>query len=596
MNRNYLILSKLRVCCLLVAVMWGLNLSAQTEQPALILGNHSGNPVTFQPVSNPLQQAGSALYYPETYMAAYKGCTLTEIQVNLHARPQDRGTLKVFLTHHLNEPPFYEQTLLECSRGWNRVALSQPYVIDGRPLYIGYEVSGEKYLSYSEAFVKNEEWVKHKDEGWVKYTGVYSAALYAIVTGSSLPRHNVRLVHVKMPAYTLTATNVAYKGSVSNLGVEPINSLTVNYLVDGKQARTERVENLNIAPRKSGTFALEGLHFETEGNYRVQLEVAAVNGEPDAVTADNLSMERTTVCRNEFARRKALLEVFSTERCSNCPQAHKSIAQVLEKCSDYVEIGHHAGFLTDKFTLDESVKYEWFYTPTHGNYAPAMMFDRTNFSNSYPSIYSDQVAMVSGSGDYAAKLIDEALAIPAFASVQLAGTVDNATRELRLQVSGKQLLDLPEAEGKPVLNVWITEDNIFSKTQMGAKGSYTHRHVARRCLTPVWGQPIDNLQAGYAANFQTVLPEDWDMRNLRAIAFVSLYNPDDRNGCQVLNAEELLLKKCVTSVESVTTNHVNEPCDVYAVDGTCVLRGATPGQIRCLPRGVYIINGQKVVR
>lgn len=548
-----------------------------------------------QQVSNPLNPAGSALFYPETYMAAYKGCTLTEIQVNLNARPQDRGTLRVFLTHSLDEPPVYEHTLIECQRGWNRVVLDEPYVIDGKALYIGYEVSGERYLAYSEAFVKNEEWVKHDDKGWVKYENAYSAALYAIVTGSNLPRHNVRLTHAKMPAYALTGTDVGYEGNLSNLGVDAVKSLTFSYLVDGQTIGTETVDGLDIAPRKSGTFTLEGLNFEAEGDYKVQLEVSAVNGEADAVMTDNRSIVRRTVCRQAFTKRKTLIEVFSTERCSNCPQAHKSIAQALDKRSDFVEIGHHAGFRTDKFTVDESVDYEWFYTPNRGTYAPAMMFDRTNFANSYPSIYADEVAMISGSGANAGKLIDEALAIPAFVSVELTGTVDEATRELRLQVKGQQLLDLPEGTGQVMLNVWMTEDNIFSASQMGSKGSYNHRHVARRCLTPVWGQPID-LQAGYAADFQTELPADWDIGNLRAVAFVSRYNPDDRNGCQVFNAEELLLKKCVTGITPVTAAPADRLLDVYTIAGVCVLHRATPAEADRLPHGVYIINGQKVVK
>lgn len=582
-----------RVVCVMFVGLFTMCPSVFAADERLMLGNSTGNPVTYLPVS--ADYAGSALYYPSSLMSAYKGCAVTELQVALNASSDGNGVLRVFVTRDLSGKPDYEQTLTSWKRSWNTVVLDNPYIIDGSDVYIGYEVSGQRYLAYCNSFVTNEEWVKRDDKGWVKYDDIYSAAISAVVTGDDLPKNNVRLGTVHMPGYALTGKNVEYRGEFRNLGATDVSSLTFTYIVDGMEYGTETVNSLNVKPREAGAFSLYGPVFEKEGEYAVRLHVSAVNGGDDAVAGDNISAVKKTLCRNSFTKRKVLLEIFSTEKCSSCPGAHKSISAALEGRDDFVEIGHHAGFYTDKFTVDESTEYEWFYTETRGTYAPAMMLDRTNFGESYPEIYKDDVPVISADGGYAKMFIDEAVAIPAFATVDIDADMNLADRKLDLHIEGTQLLPV-SGDGNVMLYVWLTEDNIFTETQSGSVGDFTQRHVARRSLTPTWGTPVD-LTAGYSENFSTEIPADWDIDNMRVVAFVAMYNPDDKNGCRVLNSESVSLKDFSSGIELVENGREeNGRADVYTVSGVRVLKNVPASDIKRLGKGVYIVNGKKLLK
>lgn len=580
-----------KVVCLILtafAVMFPAGLWAQT----LFLGNCKKNVVTYLAVSSN-SSVGSSIYYPQSAMAAYKECKIVEVCVFLDNAVAE-GTAKVFLARSLDEEPDYEQAFSSEKGGWHTVTLEKPYEIDGNGLYIGYELTGQRYLPYANAFVSNEEWIRRDKEGWARYEGIYSAAMYATVAGEKLPPNNVRLGTVKMPGYVKTSTPVKYEGEFKNLGVAEVNSLTFSYLVDGKEISTETVGGLNVKPRESGTFTLNGHAFEQEGSFDMQLRIASVNEGDDAVPEDNESPVRKTICNKSFTPRKTLLEMFSTERCTNCPGAHESIARVLEGATDVVEICHHAGYYTDDFTLPESLEYEWFYAQ-YRLYAPAMMFDRTNFGDSYPEVYSDGVPLIPASGKTAEIFHNEAVQIPAFTTVAITSDVDEASRLLNLHVQGEPLLPVDD-KADIGLYVWLTEDSVFSKKQAGATQGFWQRHVARKSLTPVWGMPID-LKAGFSADFAVAIPEEWNISNMSAVAFVAYRDANDKNGCKVLNAEHLkLLDTQISGITDATAGGKELKFDVFNLSGHRVLTKASIEQLNALGKGIYIVNGRKYIK
>ena len=130
----------------------------------------------------------------------------------------------------------------------------------------------------------------------------------------------------------------------------------------------------------------------------------------------------------------------------------------------------------------------------------------------------------------------------------------------------------------------------FHRTQAGATGNFTQRHVARRCLTPTWGMPVD-LSKGYAADFKVEIPATWNMDNMKIVAFVSNYNADDRNDCQVLNTNELLIKHVISGIDTVT-NQARPTVSMYIRLGICVLKKASANDLQQLPQGIYIVNGK----
>lgn len=577
------------VCSVLTvfAVMLPASLPAQN----VVLGNCKDKVVTYLPVSGGIK-AGSSLFYPEEVMAAYRGLSITEINVALDdAAPE--GAARVFITRDLDGTPDREQAFSSDRSGWCTVKLGEPYLISGEGVYIGYEVSGQRYLSYCNPFVTGEEWVR-RDGEWVRYDGLYSAALLATVTGGDRLLNDVRLASVMMRGYAITDSAVECSCEFNNLGSSDVTSLEVSYVVNGETRGIETVTGLNVLPRTSGKLELKGISFSEEGDYDMQLDITAVNGGEDILSGDNMSCVRKIVCRNSFTPRKTLLELFSTERCTACPGAHRAIDKELEGVTDVVEIGHHAGFYTDMFTLPESQEYEWFYAQ-YNVFAPAMMFDRTNFGDYYPEPFSYGVPMMSASGASAKLFREEAVAVPAFTTVAITADLDEVGRQLKVNVEGEPLLQA-EGNGSVGLYVWLTEDSIYSETQAGANGGFWHRHVARKSLTPVWGMPVD-LASGFDADFTAVIPEEWNVRNMRVVAFVAFYDPNDKNGCKVLNAEHLRIVDPGTSgIVNVGDESVSNEPDVFSVSGRRMLTKASPADIERLGKGIYIVNGRKFIK
>ncbi|MDO4159810.1 MAG: Omp28-related outer membrane protein [Prevotellaceae bacterium] len=507
--------------------------SSAEDLTELKLTNCVERVVTSLPVSG-TDTSGSALYYPESKMQMFNGCRITSLRISFNSASAEGG-VRIFITHDLNGTPEYEQTCTAKS-GWNTFTLDTPYELDGTAIYIGYEVTGARYLSYSNTFVKGEEWVWRRAEGWVLYEDIYSATMVAYVQGDNLPKYDVSIGDVVMPGYTTTGTPVTYTGGFYNLGASTVEEITLAYKVDGVVAQTERISVGSVANRTYGTFEASGFSLSEEGNPEVTLEITEVNGNADLNLTDNSTRTKKLLCRDSFTPRKILMEVFSTELCTNCPAAHRTIEAQLGDKTDIIEIGHHAGYLTDYLTVDASLEYEWFYEPDM-LYAPAFMFDRTSFADNYPSVYNYDSPLTDVNASVLDAFYAEASAAPAFVTVNISKEYDETTRHLKLTVDGNQLLPVDNIDSLR-LYVFLKEDSIFSETQRGSSGSFYHRNSLKECLTDVWGDKID-VANGFTATYETDIADTCNVKQMYAVAFVANYDSEDRFNCNVLNSNEV---------------------------------------------------------
>lgn len=560
------------------------------------MGNSTGNSVTYEAVGN-TDTAGVALFYPASTMQAYKGCRITQLRLQLDTKTAT-DALCIFISRSLDGTPDYEQRLTG-DRTTLTVTLDSAYVITGEAVYIGYTVKGAHYLLYSKKLVDGEEWIMRKGEGWQRYTNDFSATLTATVEGDSLPC-DVRLTEEYIPEYALTKSGVSMSGSFVNLGPEMVKNLTVKYFVDDKEQGEETVSGFYVTSRKTGTFNLSALRIANEGTPRVRFEITAVNGEADGIPTDNVSREENILVRDSFQRRTTLLEVFSTEGCTNCPTAHELIASEIGIRTDVIELCHHSGFYTDTLTVASSIDYEWFYKPSL-LYAPAVMFDRTCWDKNLPSVYSDGVPVITPDKNNFGTLYRLFAAVPAYASVNMSKTYDDASRQLSLHVEGNQLLPLSSPDSVRLF-VALTEDSIYSTTQRGASSGFYHRHALRMMVTPTWGDKIDVAQ-GYSADYTVTLPTEWNAQKMRAVAFVANYNSQDKNDCRVYNAAKIDIVDAATEAihqiaapsERPTLSGGVITCrgmrfDAYDILGRRLAKDTLSLDTNALSSGVYIIK------
>lgn len=282
-------------------------------------------------------------------------------------------------------------------------------------------------------------------------------------------------------------------------------------------------------------------------------------------------------------QRRVLLEIFSTERCNQCPLAHSNIARIFGDGGDsIVMVGHHAGFYTDDFTIPESLDYEWFYNPERGLYAPAAMMNRLYDADNTSDTFTDGVPVFDAtSARRLQSAYASAKATPLSVKVTLSTQFDADTRQLEVTVNSSLLRRLPNAADLR-LNVVLIEDSIFSLTQSGSLGSYYHRHSARKYLTGTWGESID-LNQTVTRSYCTDIPEDWNVQQMEAVAYVSSYDAQDRSGCQVYNtASAHLVEPSSEGIDrilsdrpqaSVTYNLMGQPLSGTSTPGLLIVEG-----------------------
>lgn len=567
-----------------IAILLSLKAGVLASQAAnaVVVGNCT------ERISSSVASNGAAILLSAETTNAYKGCKITELRIGFDTSTNG-GAVELFLSHDLNSEPFYKETTDASIRGWNTFTLNEPYAIDGEPLYIGYTINGAKYVSTCPRFVEGEEWTM-KNGLWSRNEKKTSVAILATVSGEDIPQNDIRLGIVHMPKYVVTNEKINYNGTFQNLGAEKVRNLTFAFIKDGVTINTENVDGLDVEPRNEGSFRINNFTINEEGESDIILKVIAVNGGKDAVDSDNTSLTTHTTSRHSYTKRNVLLEFFSTERCTGCPQAHRNINELFKDANDIVEIGHHAGFYTDQFTIPASVEYEWFYKP--GNlHAPAIMFDRTNYSATYPNVFTDNVPVFKATNvNDASTIYTECAATPALAAVNIEPSMSG--RKLTLNVSGQQLLPIATPDSIR-LCVFLTEDSIYTTSQAGASEGFYHRFSARRCLTATWGDKI-NI-SDFAQTYSTDIPEEWNISQTRAVAFIVNRNAKDKDDNQVLNSCQVPILTNSTSISPCYPRIDNsQPWSITRIDGTLISRGDGKASLlktlHNIKAGLYIIR------
>lgn len=535
--------------------MAGLCLSTTlAEGSTLMLGNGEQNAVKWEH-ADPQGWSGFATHYVRYRMRAYMGNEITGVMVCFDETAVGCQGRAYVASDAAGQKVLAEQPFTVADGGqWQTIRFDQPYAVTGSEVYVGYEVQNASYLMAALRLTPGDDRCRLHGEAWSTYgESDYAPAMLTLLSGDKLPQHEVTLMHTLPARYVASGSAAPSTVTLCNLGTEPVSSIEVTYHT-GDDTQTETIADLSIANRQIATLSLNGPIVATEGDHKAWLEVTRVNGVADAAPYDNSSSTWTLCCRDELVERRVLMEVFSTEKCTNCPQAHANIDRLFGQNPRVVEVGHHAGFYTDDLTVGESVDYEWFYTPNRGTYAPAAMFDRTCCSTDLPKIFSDDVPVINGElASTMQPTYDLVSQTPAQATVDLTLTYDEAQRQLTANVSGRRLLPTEDAASLR-LNVVVVEDSVMSLKQAGARGVYYHRHVLRQCLTGTWGEAID-LDRGYSKSYTVTLPEAWRAEHVSVVAFVSNYDATNRNNCRVLNSNEAELASYVTSgIQCVPTD------------------------------------------
>lgn len=553
----------------------------------------------------------AAIQIPAEKAQAYAGNSITEVKVGT-TRQVGRHA-KVFLTYELGGEPFYTQDItLERSR-WNVVKLSTPYVIEGREFFIGYsaDTTGSYKKTYLPIAIDNSakaseygDWVSVKTEAdaadsWehLGASGFSNVSIKATVEGTTLPRHDVALTELSLRKFTKPGADFAISGTVKNMAALPFSRLGVSYTVGSQTGTAEIASDSEIASKGEFSFSVPNVKISEEGVYDVTLTVTSIDGYADEHADDN-SASAQVKCTSKLFDKKVLLENFTTESCSNCPRVHEYVSSIMKDDNRVVCVAHHAGFGTDEFTISASKSYLWFYD-SNSTYAPAIMLDRTNFTQY--GIESATPVFNPTSENYLRNLLKFKEDEPGFFDISAATTYDAATRQLTIGVKSA-VSEEYEGDKNLFVTVFLTEDGLHGK-QSGAGNDYIHDHAIRALLTNIKGDNADfSVNGTFEKTFTTTLDAAWKPENMHVVAFVNEFDTGDVNGCEVYNVCQTDVMSGETAIKgnrldgvSVGTDGATvvvggqfDSVEAYTLDGR---RTVSTGEARfSLPAGVYVVK------
>lgn len=202
--------------------------------------------------------------------------------------------------------------------------------------------------------------------------------------------------------------------------------------------------------------------------------------------------------------RKVLLEEFTGQRCTNCPDAHKIIEALEEQYGDdLIVVSIHAG----SFGVNSPAGLK---QPEGDPYAehwgvsayPAGVVDRNsgvlNMDQWAATIRSDIEKKTELQISLEAQLNDEGTEIEVFTTLVCPENLSGS------------------------LQLWVVENDIVAFQLDGDERvlDYVHNNVFRACVNGLWGQeiPLKANVVEYESNTITV-NETWNLDNVRIVGF-----------------------------------------------------------------------------
>jgi len=234
-------------------------------------------------------------------------------------------------------------------------------------------------------------------------------------------------------------------------------------------------------------------------------------------SCDNLDeSERYVPVPPVEGQRVVLLEDFTGQMCSNCPDAHRIIEDLEKQHPDsIIAVSIHGGgmAINKKTTNFENNKVGL------GTDEGQAYNDKFGVK-SWPAGVINRRSGVLGRdvwGDY----IDQELKRPTDVNLKLAARIEGNEVNIDLTIE-------PQANIQGTLNVWILESGIVAR-QLGETGfdsKYVHNHVFRAPVTPTDGEPVTltngiHKNAQYSIALRYNEQERWNPANLSVVAFVS---------------------------------------------------------------------------
>ena len=207
-------------------------------------------------------------------------------------------------------------------------------------------------------------------------------------------------------------------------------------------------------------------------------------------------------------KRNILLEDFTGQFCSNCPEAHQVISDLQTLYGEHIiAVAIHAGH----FGIAEgsNASFVGLMQPEGNTYATHWGVE------AYPAGIINRTSGLLKHTEWAA-YARQAFAQEPQAAITLAAEIINDSIFIHTELQSENALS-----GK--LQLWITESNITAVQQNGGTldVQYQHHHVYRAAANGIWGEDIALVAGSPTTCEHTIaLRDNWNAENLSVVAFI----------------------------------------------------------------------------
>lgn len=161
-----------------------------------------------------------------------------------------------------------------------------------------------------------------------------SFIVYEFIYGNQ-PKFDLSITSLNIPLTVKTGAPVTIAGKLRNYGSETINSMTINYSIDGGAPFTEDLTSLDIPTSSYYTFTLANKWTvpSTEKDYTIKVWTTNLNGNIDGNNTNDTLTFKVTALSNLIVR-KPLHEVFTSSTCPPCKPGNETLQLVLDQYPD----------------------------------------------------------------------------------------------------------------------------------------------------------------------------------------------------------------------------------------------------------------------
>ena len=290
-----------------------------------------------------------AIHVPSEVMAAYKGKTVSRIQI-YQAMEYDY----VFITK-----PGTDYIVKESVEGpansWIDVVLPEPYTITGDELFVGVghrgtigmvfsddeavETSGLWFrtMGQDDSYYETGEWINIAEQD---ASSAHPIPVRFIITGNDMPSDavmkDVTLKPVNKTSYTVTA-------KVHNRMMSDLKKVTVSWDFDGKNQGGKTID-VDVRPARSQSIKFDITTTLDGRNHDFHYTVTEVDGKADAVAANSSGTINFNTAANTYYPRQVVMEEATGTWCGWCVRGIETIERLTKQYPDnFIAIALHNG-------------------------------------------------------------------------------------------------------------------------------------------------------------------------------------------------------------------------------------------------------------